>query len=227
MPGTRDVVRRLPVGELTWDDLVVEPRAKDELRSLAADAAGGGLVVLVHGPAGVGKTFAVQVWAEAMRLDLWRVDCPALVARHREQVATRGLDEALAYGERPHAVLLFHDAAALPGDALVALLARAAVRRAPTVLEARDADLPAIAARLAADVPRVELPFPDAAVRGRHWALAVSRASPLSTCDLDVLATLTVPGAVIDAAVRAVVLAKGDERVATADLVEAAEALAA
>lgn len=216
--GSRDVVRRLAVGELGWDDLVVEPAVSELLRGLADRAALGGLTVAIHGPAGVGKTFAVRVWAEAMRLDLWAVDCPALVERHGPGTSTRGLQEALAYGERPHAVLLFHDAAALPVAALTALLGRAAARRAPTVLETR---APLQGPRLA-EVARVELPFPDASLRRRHWERLVARASPLSRPELDTLARVEAPGAVIDAAVRQVVLAAGDERLETDVLVAAA-----
>jgi hypothetical protein len=217
-PGPADVVRRLPVGELGWDDLVVPPDVAAALRSLAADAAAGGLVVGTVGPCGVGKTFAARVWAESMRLDLWRVDCPLLVARHGAAAASRGVGEAVAHGERPHAVLLFHAADALPADAVAAVVARAAIRRAPTVLEARSAV--AVGTALPG-VARVDFPFPDAVLRRRHWERAVTRASPLSRPDLDALAALEVPGAVIDAAVRAVVLSNGDERVETDDLVEA------
>jgi hypothetical protein len=213
------VVGRLPIGELGWDDLVVPPDVTAALRGLAADAADGGLVVLMVGPCGVGKTFAARVWAEAMRLDLWRIDCPLLVARHRAAVASRGVDEAVVHGDRPHAVLLFHAADALPADAVAAVLARAANRRAPTVLETQSAE--ALGAILPQGVARVDFPFPDAVLRRHHWERAVTRASPLSRPDLDALAALEVPGAAIDAAVRAVVMAKGDERVETDDLVAA------
>lgn len=216
--GPRDVVRRLAVGELGWDDLVVAPAVTERLRALVDRAALGGLTVAIHGPAGVGKTFAVRVWAEAMRLDLWAVDCLALVDRHGPGASTRGLEEALAFGERPHAVLLFHAAAVLPDDALAALLDRGAARRAPTALETR----PALGVPLPAEVARVELPFPDASLRRRHWERLVARASPLSHPDLDALATLEAPGAAIDAAVRHVLLAAGDERLETDALLAAA-----
>ncbi len=220
-----DVARRLAVGELGWDDLVVAADVVDALRSLAGVAAGGGLVAVVDGPPGVGKTFAVQAWAESMRLDLWRVDCRRLVERHGVGVAGRGLDEALAYGVRPHAILLFHDADTLPVTAVEALVGRALGRRAPTVLEARMPAADALVAGLPVEVHRIRLQLPDRALRRRHWELAVGRASPLSRPDLDALAALEVPGATIEAAVRAVVLAKGDERVETVDLVAAAREL--
>jgi hypothetical protein len=216
--GPSDVVRRLAVGELGWDDLIVAPAVSDRLRVLVERAALGGLTVAIHGPAGVGKTFAVRVWAEAMRLDLWAVDCPALVERHGPRAATRGLREALAVGERPHAVLLFHDAAALPADALAPLLDRGEGRRAPTVLETREA----LGIALPAEVARVELPLPDVSLRRRHWEALVGRASPLSRPDVEALAALEAPGAVIDAAVRQVVLAAGDERLETDALLAAA-----
>jgi hypothetical protein len=210
------------VGELGWDDLVVADEAGESLRALVGRAAVGGLTLAVAGRAGVGKTFAVRVLAEAMRLDLWCIDCPGLVARHGEAAGSRGLDEVLALGERPHAVILFHDADALLAvdGALDGLVERASVRRAPTVLEARSGD--ELLARLPPGVERVTLPFPDRALRRALWERLVGRASPLSRIDLDVLAAVEVPGAVIDAAVRAVVLARGDERLETEHLHEAA-----
>lgn len=222
-----DVARRLPVGELVWDDLVAPPAVLERLHELVPLAVPGGLTVAVGGPAGVGKTFAVRVWAEAMRIDLWRVDCAALVARHGGGAAGRGLDEVLPLGERPHAILLFHGAEALlaptAGEALGALLERAAGRRAPTVIEASD---PSLDARLPEHVERVALPFPDLAARRRLWELLVARASPLSRPDLDALAAVEVPGATIAAAVRRVVLDQGDEQLPTELLERAARAAA-
>lgn len=220
-----DVARRLPVGELVWDDLVAPPPVLERLRDLVPLAVPGGLTVAIGGPAGVGKTFAVRVWAEAMRIDLWRVDCPALVARHGRSAARRGLDEVLPLGERPHAILLFHEAEALldpaAGETLVALLERAAVRRAPTVIESR---APSVDARLPDRVERVAVPFPDLASRRRLWELSVARASPLSRPDLDALASIEASGAAIAAAVRRVVLDHGDERLPTELLERAARA---
>jgi len=101
---------------------------------------------------------------------------------------------------------------------------RASVRRAPTVLEARSGD--ELLARLPPGVERVTLPFPDRALRRALWERLVVRASPLSRIDLDALAGVEAPGAVIDAAVRAVVLARGDEQLETEHLLEAAVRLA-
>lgn len=57
------LARRLPIGELVWDDLVVEESVRSELERLVTPAAAGGLVVVFRGPPGVGKTFAARVWA--------------------------------------------------------------------------------------------------------------------------------------------------------------------
>jgi hypothetical protein len=223
-----DVVRRLPVGELGWDDLVLPQEVVLRLRALVPAALPGGLVVALHGAAGVGKTFAVRVWAEAMRVDLWRVDCRALVDRHGSAAARRGLEEVLPLGERPHAILLFDHAEALvappAGDALEALLAHAAGRRAPTALELRDDVLELVVPRLPVTVELVALPFPDAEVRRRLWETLVARASPLAQPDLDALAELELPGAAIDAALRRVVAEHGDERLSTDALVRATRA---
>ena len=219
-------MRRLPVGELTWSDLVVEPDVASRLGALADLAVAGGLTVLVHGAAGVGKTFATRVWAESMRVDLWRVDSASLLRRHAGATGTRGLEEVFAYGERPHAILLFHDAEALAapgaGDALAMLVARASGRRAPTVLETRDPTVDALRDAVGEHVAIVGLGFPDAGLRRTLWERLVLRASPLSRPDLDALAALELPGASIDAAVRAVVLEHGDERLTTESLLAAA-----
>lgn len=159
-----------------------------------------------------------------MRLDLWAIDCSVLRERHGEAVLTRGLDETLPLGVRPHAVLLYARAETLfdegAAGAGAALLARATRRQPPTVLE-----LSTDATRLPEDLealPTVTFPFPGPSVRRRLWGRLVTRSSPLSRPDLDALEVLEVPGAAIDAAVRHVVLASGDERLETDALLAAA-----
>lgn len=221
-----DVARRLHVGELTWGDIVLDPASHTQLLALGTNAAIGGLTLAVHGPPGVGKTFAICVWAEALRLDLWRIDCERLHARHSAAASTRGLAEVLALGERPHAILLFHGAEKLAGEPLAALLGQVAERRPPTVLEVRDAAWQTFEPLLPDGVVRCALPFPALGERRRMWELAVCRASPLANVDVDALASLDVPGAIVDAAIRAVVLECGDESLDTASLVAAARAAA-
>src|SRR4051812_22768839 len=198
-PPLGDVVTRLPVGELTWDDLVVEAGASEQLRSLGGSVPDGGLVLVVAGPPGVGKTFSVRVWAESLRLDLWRVDCPLLLERHGDRVAGRGLDEVLAYGRRPLGIILLDRADVLLDLDVEAILARLADRKAPTVLELESAaGLPPAAGAL----PVVSVGRPGVALRRRLWQHLVEHVSPLSEVDYDALAALELTGAQIDAAVR-------------------------
>lgn len=217
VPALSDVVTRLPVGELTWDDLVVEPAARELLGALGDDVPAGGLVVVIAGPGGVGKTFATRVWAESLRLDLWRVDCALLDERHGERTAARGLDEVLAFGRRPLGVLLLDRPGSLVDRAGPALWERLAKRRAPTVLELGDEIPPSLR-----ELPAVRIDRPGSELRRALWQRLVERASPLSDVDYDALAALELTGAQIDAAVRTVVLAHGDERLETSALVDAA-----
>ena len=205
------------MGELTWDDLVVESGVRERFASFGDAVLAGGLVLVISGPAGVGKTFAARVWAESLRLDLWRIDAELLLERHGDGVVTRGLDEVLAFGRRPLGVLLFARTERLVAAHADALLARLAERRAPTVIELGER-----VPRSLSTLPVVALTRPGRELRHRQWQRLVERASPLSAPDYDRLADLELTGAAIEDAVRAVVLGAGDERLETAALVAAA-----
>jgi hypothetical protein len=215
-PSLGDVVTRLPVGELTWDDLVVDPSVRERFASLGDAVLAGGLVLVISGPTGVGKTFAARVWAESLRLDLWRVDVELLLERHRDGAAARGLDEVLAFGRRPLGVLVLDRPERLLATSGDTLLARLADRRAPTVLEL-GGEVPSTLSTL----PAISLARPGRELRRRQWQRLVERASPLSAPDYGRLADLELTGATIDAAVRQVVLSAGDERLETDALVAA------
>jgi len=215
-PPLADVVTRLPVGELTWGDLVVPSGVRERFASLGDAVLAGGLMIVISGPAGVGKTFAARVWAESLRLDLWRVDGELLLERHGAGVGTRGLDEVLAFGRRPLGVLVLDRPERLVATCGDALLARLTDRRAPTVFEIGEQVPPSLAG-----LPRVTLTRPGRELRRRQWQLLVERASPLSAPDYERLADLELTGAAIEAAVQAVVLGAGDERLETDALVAA------
>jgi hypothetical protein len=209
------------VRELTWHDLVLPEETLAGLRGLCAAAPAGGLVAVVSGPAGVGKTVAAQTCAEQLRLDTWRVDCGLLVERHGEATTTV-LPDVLAACERPHAVALFHDAEWLwertAGAAGARLLELGAVRRSPTVLETRDGS------SVTAGLPHVELPFPDREARAELWRRLAWRAHPLLRLDVDRLADVPVAGAAIERALLLTVERAQEERgelPATDDLLRA------
>lgn len=214
-----DPLAFMRVRELEWHDLVLPERTLAELRALAAQASAGGLVAVVGGEQGVGKTVAVRTCAEQLRLDTWRVDCRALVALHGAATAAV-LPELLAVGERPHAVVLFHDAEWLyessAGDAGPVLLELAPGRRPPTVLETRDASC---AARIAEHCGRlVELPYPDEVARGELWRRLAWRAHPLLELDVAALQGIRVSGATIEAVLEQAVEECVDELPTTRDL---------
>jgi hypothetical protein len=195
--GRDDVVAFLRVRDLTWLDLVLPADCVAGLERIAAAAGAGGLLAAVSGPAGVGKTVSVRALAEQARLDTWQVDCRSLVEQHGEATPSL-LPEVLAIGERPHAVLLFHDAGWLfepvAGGAGESLLRLARERRPPTVLESRvQLCAPGVAA-----LPQVRVPFPDEEARAELWRRLAWQAHPLLELDHAALAAFEVPGAVVE-----------------------------
>jgi len=206
----RDPLAFLRVRELTWLDLVLPDDTVAALRSLAASAADGGLVAVIGGPAGAGKTIAAQTLAEQLRLDTWRLDCRLLVEL-RGEAAAAALPELIAVAERPHALLLAHDAEWLfqgRGEAGRRLLELARRRLPPTVLESREPEgLSGLA-----DLPHVSIPFPGLDARRELWRRLAWRAHPLARIDLDRLADVLVTGAEIERALdRAVAESGGAE----------------
>jgi hypothetical protein len=218
-PSSADPLAFLRVRELTWHDLVLPKTTLAELRRLCALAPAGGLVAVVSGPPGVGKTVAVQTCSEQLRLDTWRVDCGLLVERHGEATGD-ALPDVLAACERPHAVALFHGADWLfepvAGAAGARLLELARGRRSPTVLETRDEATARALAR--EDVEHVELPFPDLELRAELWRRLAWRAHPLLELDVAELAAVPAAGAAIEAALERAMEDAGSELPTTQDL---------
>ncbi len=206
-----DPLAFLRVRELTWLDLVLPDETITELQALASLAPRGGLAVVVAGPRGVGKTIAVRALAEQLRLDTRLVDCRLLVELHGESTAA-SLPDVLSVAERPHAVVLFHDAewlfepaAAEAGAVLVELARR---RLPPTVLETRVPEL----LQGTAELPRVDISFPGEEARAELWRRLAWRAHPLAELDIARLAALPIAGAEIEEALdRAVDDAGGAE----------------
>jgi len=124
-PYSPEPGQRLPTNT-TWADLVVAPPALAQLRQIAAEASvrfrgftpsgrSVGMTALFAGPRGTGKTRAARVLANALQLDLYRIDLSQVVSKYvgeTEQNLQRVLDAA-ADGR---AVLLFDEADALFGQ---------------------------------------------------------------------------------------------------------------
>ena len=112
-----------------WDDLVVSTKLRDELEDFAFEAAeraafwdqphtrrlfprGTGLVALLTGTPGTGKTMAAQVVAGSLDLDLFRIDLATVVSKYIGETA-KNLRQIFARSARMNAVLLFDEADAL------------------------------------------------------------------------------------------------------------------
>jgi hypothetical protein len=112
-----------------WDDLIVSNKLRDELEDFAFEAAeraafweapnarrlfprGTGLVGLLTGTPGTGKTMAAQVIAASLDLDLFRIDLATVVSKYIGETA-KNLQRIFSRSARMNAVLLFDEADAL------------------------------------------------------------------------------------------------------------------
>lgn len=112
-----------------WDDLVLAPELRNSLEDFAFEAAervrfwespgarrlfprGVGLVGLLAGPPGTGKTMAAQVIAANLELDLFRINLSTVVSKYIGETA-KNLDRIFTRATRMNAVLLFDEADSL------------------------------------------------------------------------------------------------------------------
>jgi AAA+ superfamily predicted ATPase len=114
-----------------WDDLVLPPDSLTQLHELCDRAAhrnlvletwrfghmqtrGRGTAALFAGPSGTGKTLAAEVIANALELDLYRIDLSRLISKWLGETE-KNLDRLFTAAEGANAVLLFDEADALFG----------------------------------------------------------------------------------------------------------------
>ena len=123
-----DMARLVPPAH-RLDDLVLPPptraglldvlaHARHSHEALAALPGGGirgrGVVTLLHGPSGTGKTAATEALAAELDRDLWLVDLAQVVSKWLGETS-RNLDRLLTEAGRAGAVLLFDEAEGLFG----------------------------------------------------------------------------------------------------------------
>jgi hypothetical protein len=197
-----DLAQRLEC-PFTRDDLVLTPsleRGLDELLFEAQDRAtfwerpearrlfpqGRGLLAMLCGPPGTGKTMSAQVIAAALGVDLFRIDLAAVVSKWVGETS-RNLDRLLTRAAELDVVLLFDEADALFGrrteikeandrfantDTGYLLQAIESYRGIALLATNRKADIdPAFLRRLRYVV---DYPVPDQADRSRIWQRVVA-----------------------------------------------------
>lgn len=129
-PRLDSLARRIDA-KATWDDLVLPESESDLLRSIAAQVGqrcrvhndwgfgarqnrGLGIAVLFAGESGTGKTMAAEVLANALALDLYRVDLSAMVSKYVGETE-KNLRRVFDAAEDGGMILFFDEADALFG----------------------------------------------------------------------------------------------------------------
>jgi hypothetical protein len=237
----------------TWDDLVVPAAQLRALRLLTAHArhrvkvyddwdmrmgrtTGLGSTAVFTGPSGTGKSYAAEVIANALELDLYRVDLSAVVSKYIGETE-KNLRHVFDAADHGSTVLLFDEADALFGKRsevrdshdryanveVSYLLQRMEAYRGLAVLTTNLAE--AIDSAFLRRVRfLVAFPFPDRAMRAELWRRAFAARTPTRDLDLDALATLDLAGGTIrNIAVNAAFLAADEgEPVGMAHVMQAA-----
>jgi hypothetical protein len=113
----------------TWDDLVVPPALRESLEDIVYEAnhraafwespeasrlfpQGQGLMALLSGPPGTGKTMATQVMAATLGYDLYRVDLAGVVSKWVGETS-QNFERILSRAANMHAIVLFDECDAI------------------------------------------------------------------------------------------------------------------
>ena len=114
-----------------WADLILPPRAMQQLRAVSASqkyrdvvysewgfgnklAMGKGLNVLFFGPSGTGKTMAASILANDLGLDIYKIDLSSVVSKYIGETEKQ-LSQIFREAQTSNAILLFDEADALFG----------------------------------------------------------------------------------------------------------------
>ncbi|WP_218079579.1 ATP-binding protein [Anthocerotibacter panamensis] len=221
-PRLEDLAQRME-GTPSWEDLVLPEAQRQVLMDITAhvrqrakvysqwgfaDKGGRGLGIsaLFAGASGTGKTMAAEVIAQALGLDLYRIDLSAVVSKYIGETE-KNLRRIFDAAEISSAVLLFDEADALFGKRsevkdshdrhanieVSYLLQRMEAYRGLAILTTnlKDALDSAFLRRIRF---MVRFPFPDAAQRAEIWQRIFPKATPTEGLDVHKLARLNVAG---------------------------------
>jgi len=217
----------------TWDTIVLPEPELTQLRQIAGQVAdrstvysdwgfgermnrGLGINALFAGESGTGKTMAAEVLANALGLDLYRIDLSGVVDKYVGETP-KHVRTLFDWGEAGEAILFFDECDAIFGkrsevkDAhdryanveIDYLLQRMETYRGLAILATnmRDALDRAFLRRLRFVV---NFPFPSVADRERMWRIAFPVGTPIGELDFARLARISLTGAgITDAALGA------------------------
>ncbi len=210
----------------SWSDLVLPAAQRRTLELLVAHARhrvtvyddwgmrmgrslGLGSTAVFSGPSGTGKTFAAEVIAADLGLDLYRVDLSAVVSKYVGETE-KNLRRVFDAADHGSAVLLFDEADALFGKRTEVrdshdryanvevsyLLQRMEAYRGTAILTTNMAEsIDAAFLRRVRFV--VHFPFPDKQMRLELWRRAFPAAAPADGLDLESLAGMDLAGGTI------------------------------
>jgi ATPase family associated with various cellular activities (AAA) len=221
-PRLADLAQRIdPVA--TWDDLVLPDSEKALLREIAAHVAhratvyeswgfaavssrGLGISALFAGASGTGKTMAAEVLANALRLDLYRIDLSSVVSKYIGETE-KNLRRVFDAAEDGGAILFFDEADALFGKRsevkdshdryanveISYLLQRMESYQGLAVLASNmKSALDAAFLRRIRFV--INFPFPDAVQRAEIWQRIFPPNTPTEGLDIGKLVRLNITG---------------------------------
>lgn len=165
-----------------------------------------GISALFAGPSGTGKTMAAEVIANALKLDLYRIDLSSVVSKYIGDTE-KNLRKVFDAAESGGAVILFDEADALFGKRsevkdshdrhanieVSYLLQRMEAYRGLAILTTnqREALDTAFLRRIRFVV---EFPFPDPTHRALIWKSVFPSRTPIDSLDFDRLARLSIAG---------------------------------
>lgn len=207
----------------TWEDLILPESQKQILAEIAIHVRqrsrvyhswgfaaqserGLGISALFAGPSGTGKTMAAEVLANALELDLYRIDLSSVVSKYIGETE-KNLRQVFDAAEEGAAILLFDEADALFGKRsevkdshdryanieVSYLLQRMESYRGLAILttNVKSALDPAFLRRIRFVV---QFPFPDHALRAEIWRHIFPDRTPTQALDIEKLTRLDITG---------------------------------
>jgi hypothetical protein len=221
-PKLGELAQRIEVAA-TWEDLVVPALQSSILQEIAMHVRqrrqvyeswgfaskttrGLGISALFVGVSGVGKTMAAEVLADALQLDLYRIDLSAVVSKYIGETE-KNLRRIFDTAEEGGTILLFDEADALFGKRsevkdshdryanieVSYLLQRMEDYQGLAILTTNVKDVldTAFLRRIRFIV---QFPFPDATQRAEIWRRIFPGAAPTEGLDAEKLAQLNIAG---------------------------------